>query len=361
MYRYEQIKTIHLELTSKCNAACPQCPRSNEGGKLKEHLHLTELSLDDVVSMFPVDFIERVEHIMACGNFGDPIMARDTLEIFEYFVNINPQCLYFIYTNGSAKPAKWWYKLGKLFAGKNHDNKVIFAIDGLEDTNHIYRRNTKWSIIMRNMKAFMDGGGTPRWDYIVFKHNEHQVEEAQALADDLGIIINFKKTGRFIDQSTLSYVDSTPVRNKKNEIVGKIERPVAPKWQNEGLANLKEIKKQYGNIKRYLDTTKITCKAKEEKSVYITADGLVLPCCWVGNGLLQPNSRLSKIINEVGGPDMINCKIHNLETILNGPFFQQKVPESWSKPSLEDGRLIYCAKICGEIISPQKSQSKIGN
>ena len=53
-------------------------------------------------------------------------------------------------------------------------------LDGLEDTNHIYRRYTDWSKIERNAKTFLNAGGKGSWVFIVFKHNEHQVDEAES-------------------------------------------------------------------------------------------------------------------------------------------------------------------------------------
>ena len=46
-----------------------------------------------------------------------------------------------------------------------------FAIDGLEDTNHIYRRNTDWVKIVQNATAYIAAGGRAEWDFIVFAHN----------------------------------------------------------------------------------------------------------------------------------------------------------------------------------------------
>jgi len=36
MYDYDQIRSIHLELTSKCQARCPMCPRRINGGPVTD-------------------------------------------------------------------------------------------------------------------------------------------------------------------------------------------------------------------------------------------------------------------------------------------------------------------------------------
>ena len=36
------------------------------------------------------------------------------------------------------------------------------------------------------MKSFINAGGSIPWEYLVFKHNQHQVEDAKKLAKELG-------------------------------------------------------------------------------------------------------------------------------------------------------------------------------
>jgi MoaA/NifB/PqqE/SkfB family radical SAM enzyme len=170
MYRYNEIKTVHLEITENCNASCPMCARNINGGEDNPHLKGNELSLADCKTIFTPEFIAQLDRMYMCGNFGDPISAKDTLEVFEYFRENNPKMNLCMYTNGSAKKSEWWANLAKAM-GKNA--YVVFSIDGLEDTNHLYRQNTIWNKIIENAQAFIDAGGRARWDYIVFAHNEH--------------------------------------------------------------------------------------------------------------------------------------------------------------------------------------------
>ena len=38
-------------------------------------------------------------------------------------------------------------------------SEVNFSVDGLEDTNHLYRQGVKWEKVEDNMVAFCDAGG----------------------------------------------------------------------------------------------------------------------------------------------------------------------------------------------------------
>ena len=56
MIKYEDIKKIHVELSSKCNASCPGCPRNVQGGYELPSLKKAELSIDDFKKLFLKDF-----------------------------------------------------------------------------------------------------------------------------------------------------------------------------------------------------------------------------------------------------------------------------------------------------------------
>ena len=83
MYNYKDIKSIHLEVTSKCQARCPMCPRRLQGGPLLDSLYLEEITLDIFKEWFPVEFIKQLNHVYMCGNLGDPMIAKDTNKIFN--------------------------------------------------------------------------------------------------------------------------------------------------------------------------------------------------------------------------------------------------------------------------------------
>ena len=200
MYKLEDIKTIHLEVTQNCQAACPMCDRNMNGEGINPHINLDELSLEDCKDIFPIKFIKQLDTMYMCGNLGDPIVAQDTLEIFRYFREHNPHMWLSMNTNAGARDEAWWTELAQIYGRMG---AVIFSVDGLRDTNHIYRQNVVWDNVERNMRAFINAGGRARWDFLIFEHNQHQVEEAEALADKWGVEkFMKKKTGRFVDAKT---------------------------------------------------------------------------------------------------------------------------------------------------------------
>ena len=46
--QYQDIKVVHFEVSSKCNALCPQCARSVFGSKVNPNLNQKDLKLNEV-------------------------------------------------------------------------------------------------------------------------------------------------------------------------------------------------------------------------------------------------------------------------------------------------------------------------
>jgi len=376
LYKYDEIKTIHLEMTDACNAACPMCARNINGGEDNPQLPNTELSIDDIKRIFKPEFIAQLERMYMCGNYGDPIAARDTLETFAYFREHNPKMMLSMHTNGSAKRPEWWAELAQTIGRKGY---VVFSLDGLEDTNHLYRQNTIWSKIMSNAQAFIDAGGRARWDYIVFAHNEHQVEQAEALAMTMGFErFQYKKSARFFSNVSGVTKEMHQAGNRKGVATALLQAPTNIKYRNSVLdeiskfakgdepvkfipSKVKDIEtypqfftKDFAKkkpIEKVWDEAIIKCKVAEEKSLYISAEGIVQPCCWTAGQMYvwyhtPKTTQIWNFIDQVG-KDNLNAIIRPLKDIVDGLFFQTLIPESWDKPSCAEGKLAVCSKTCG--------------
>ena len=358
MYSYQDITQVHLEITQRCQAACPMCDRNENGGKDNRHIDNSELSLADCERIFPPEFIAQLKTMYMCGNLGDPIIAQDTLEIFRYFRKHNPTMWLSMNTNAGAKDEQWWRQLAGILGRMG---TVIFSVDGLRDTNHLYRQNVVWDNVERNMRAFIDAGGRARWDYIIFGHNEHQVAEAEALANEWGCErFQKKKSGRFFTASNKGK-DKHQAQNRKGTDTQLIQKPVAPANQNLALLKQAEIEKTYGSMNEYYNSCSIRCKAIEKKEIFITAEGLLMPCCWTAGRMYKwwhKDYRVEQIwdhIDAAGGKDGISVLTHGLESVMNSGILQS-IKSSWDRTSVADGKLGVCAQKCGSEFDPFGAQ-----
>ena len=96
------------------------------------------------------------------------MMNPEVVDIFRYCVE-RVKGVY-MDTNASLRSKDVWHELG-VITKSNNNSSVTFSIDGLQDTNHIYRIQTDWNKIMQNAKTYISAGGVAEWKYIIFKHN----------------------------------------------------------------------------------------------------------------------------------------------------------------------------------------------
>ena len=354
----EKIKAIHLEVTDHCNASCPQCSRNKLGGAVNPHLPKKELSLEDIKTIIPPEYVKGLKRLYMCGNYGDPIVAKDTLEIFQYLRSENSDMNLAMNTNASARDENWWRILGETFGERGN---VKFGIDGLEDTHAIYRRKTDFNKIIRNAKVFIDAGGKAQWEFIVFRHNEHQVEDARELSLKLGFEkFTVKKTGRFFSNSKVMVNEHQEVHKEDGSIDYLIHKPTIQKYQNKSLNKELKIIEEFGSMNDYLDQTDVKCKTANESSIYISSEGLIFPCCWTANQMylwyIHPESgQMWDLLRGLGGKEAINGKKQTIDSIINGDFFIA-LKARWSCSSVKDGKLKVCAKTCGTLFDQFKDQ-----
>jgi sulfatase maturation enzyme AslB (radical SAM superfamily) len=235
------IKVLHLESTDVCQAACPLCARETDTMFRKDQQH--HLSMDHILQVFDETKIAGLDKVFMCGNYGDPAAGKHTAVIYQEFRRINPDIVLGMNTNGAIGTTFWWHGLGQLF--DQSQDYVVFSIDGLEDTNATYRRNVNWNKLMSNAKAFIAAGGSAHWDMLVYRHNQHQVDECEQLARDMGF-----KWFR--------------AKVSKRPFVNGLEFPLG--WHRP-------------------DSTvgAVNCHVLKEQSLYIDAQGRVSPCCWLGS------------------------------------------------------------------------------
>jgi len=355
MYNYEDIKTIHLEVTQNCQASCPMCDRNMNGEGINPHINLDELYYEDCVKIFDASFIKQLDTMYMCGNLGDPIVAQDTLEIFKYFRKHNPNMWLSMNTNGGAKNEEWWRQLAEVFGRMG---AVIFSVDGLRDTNHLYRQGVVWDNVERNMKAFIDASGRARWDYLIFEHNQHQVEEAEALANEWGCEkFMKKKTGRFITQDSKKKESHQAVDRKGKETT-ELKKP-DEKYQNKALTKQDKIIEKYGSMDAYYNAVPVICKVKKENSLFITAEGLALPCCWTAGRMYKwwhKDPKIEQIWDFIEDKTKLDAR-NGLEKVFKTGIFDA-IQNSWNKPSCFAGKLKVCAMKCGAEFDPFAEQFK---
>lgn len=317
---------VEIELSSFCNAECPLCPRNLFGYPYNSGYNIKHLSLKEIKKIFNRNFCNQIKKFTFEGNFGDPLMNPEILDIIDYLNRPIKIC-----TNGSLQNKKFWE------SAATKDIIVEFGIDGLSEIHEIYRKKTDFDKIIKNAKIFIDGGGVAIWKMIKFDHNKHQINDCEKLSKELGfseffVVDHGRNSGPVFDEN----------KNLIN-VIGKFN------------GNL--------NLNHYLNTiesgdifiedifdkpkNKIKCKAIKSKSIYIDVNGDVYPCCFMGfSPRTYGHGRWHQPVN-----DQIK-KILKANNALENPLSEcikwfSEIPPCWNKNTFEDGRLIVCDSSCG--------------
>ena len=334
MIEFDQIRDVHLEISSLCNASCPWCPRTFWGYPYNGGYPEVNLSLEQAQKIFQPTFLTQLTSIQINGNFGDMVMNPEAPDIVDYFLSVNPTLDITISTNGGARDTKFWTRLAQTSA------KVLFCLDGLEDTHHLYRQNTVWSTVIRNAQTFISAGGRAVWKMIQFDHNQHQIEQCRSMSQQLGFI-DF----RLVDDGR----NTAPVFNNRGELTHILGNYVGEKifevLFHEKTTNqilLENI------IHDRIPAKSISCKTKNLKSIYISATGDVSPCCWTG---FYPKTYGAGQYHQAANAQLIplitknNALEHTLEECIK---WFNSVENTWKINNYEQGRLVICDDVCGQ-------------
>ena len=308
----DNLNSINAELSNYCNAACPMCSRYDWDLNLVEgKVNNSFTKLDVFVEKIGVKIVKQLQKLYSCGTYGDGATNPQCLEIFEFLRKNNNEIKLTLHSNGGTRSKEFWSELAKLRVD------VVFAIDGLDNTNHLYRRNVKWSKLMENVEGFIKNGGRATWQYLIFKHNQKQEEEAKKLSKKLGFNgfassfsyrwTDFNSDGEFRDVSSIDIGDY------------KLEKPEQPRmlFKNTDVVKMDKVETTVNDT---FKTAKINCASchveNNNYEIYLMANGYVSPCCYIGD-LDQHEPK-----NIIDDYQKVNINHTSLQEILEGKFFR---------------------------------------
>lgn len=337
MFPFTDLKQIHLEITNNCQASCPMCSRNHHGGMVNPLIKINEWSLEDFKQIINQQVLDQIEHIYFCGNFGDPMLNDDLIQMCQYVKDHSTVSIR-IHTNGSLRNKDWWKRLAQALPAEHF---VIFGIDGLADTHSRYRIGTSYENILKNASEFIAAGGRAEWAFIVFEHNQHQVADAKKLASDLGFErFTTKNSSRFVGDTNFEVYDKTGntidvLRPPQDTVIKFIDKTT--------IANYKQI----------IAESDIECYVLKTKEVYIDAYKNLMPCCFLAAtpyNYSEPSSLIfelrqyaqvqyDRIVDEIGG---INTLERSIKDIIESAGYHRVWHRYWTQE-----KSIVCARTCG--------------
>jgi len=242
--------SISFEPTTSCNLRCPECPSG-----LRAFTRPTGMLEKDFFSQ-TIDEIHRDLLYLIFYFQGEPYLNTDFLDMVKYASNKG------IYTATSTNA----HYLNDDAARKTVESgldRLIISIDGTtQETYKQYRVGGNLEKVIEGAKNIVKwkkelNSKTPFvfFQFLVVKHNEHQIEEIQQLAKDIGV-----DEVRFKSAQVYDY------ENDPNQLIPTLDKFSRYKKNKDGT---------------YTPKNKLANRCwKLWHANVITWDGLVVPCCF---------------------------------------------------------------------------------
>jgi len=183
---------VNLDLSHRCPLECLRCARQTyesdgKGGLKKKPIPGRDITMEEFDKI--TDYFATIQF---CGQYSDPIHHPHFIDMLKMIkrkgLRSQVHCAsnyksdeWFKQAFEACPEAQWW-----------------FGIDGLPEDSHKYRINQDGEMHFKRLKmARQILTRKPIWQYIVFGYNQHDIEKAMKMAEDIDVIFSVINSGRW--------------------------------------------------------------------------------------------------------------------------------------------------------------------
>lgn len=251
--------TVMIDPVNTCQLRCPLCPTGT--GNLGYENRVMSLDLFKLV-------LEKMPFVRTVNLFksGEPFLNPDLLAMIRYANDRKIKVI--TSTNFSFHKDDDFFKELVMSGLK----KLIVSIDGASTESYsMYRRGGDYSLVVSNLKRLAETkkelrSKSPKiiWQFLVNKYNEHEIDDAEIIANELGITIDIQPIGLADDMP--DYAVNDTINDRKGMWLPKNQKHVYDHY------------KGYYKFPLY----KGVCKQLFTRTC-ISPDARIFPCCWTVN------------------------------------------------------------------------------
>lgn len=229
-----------IEPGAVCPLKCPFCPQTSEDFDLTRAL----LKFKDFRRI--INYFEDSVDTVLLFNWGEPLLNPHLPKMIAYVCEKNIRTIVHSNLNFLNKDLpKRLIKTGL--------SELVASIDGAsQESYQVYRKGGSFELALGNLKILIEQKkkkqlATPNiiWKFLVFRHNEREMEKARKIAEQIGVNIEFNFA--FAQGEYESTIDEYSNKDFVNKFIKNYDLPCDQLW----------------------------------KSPVILPDGSVLPCCMV--------------------------------------------------------------------------------
>jgi MoaA/NifB/PqqE/SkfB family radical SAM enzyme len=219
----------NLDISHRCIIRCPQCIRQKKESQdqIRRSFDLEEENFQKILDYYN-------NGITFCGQISDPIYHPNFLKFLKMCDGQGRAIR--IATNGSGKSLEWWEEA---FSYGKGENAWYFGVDGIDEKSELYRVGSDFKNVWEMMKLGKKLGHTIVWQYIIFGHNESEVDEARKIAAQEGFNLLFVKTNRNFKpnysnlRKNVEFKITSPSETNKAQIIkGEFWGHTTVEWEN---------------------------------------------------------------------------------------------------------------------------------
>lgn len=195
--------SITIEPTTSCNLRCPQCISG-----LRDFTRPTGMLNFELFAKILDETEEELVWLILYFQ-GEPFLNKDFLKFVEYANQKK------IYTATSSNAHYFTDEVAKQTI-QSGLSRLIISIDGTtQETYSKYRIGGDLDKVIEGTKKLLDWKRELKmqhpyiiWQFIVFKHNEHQLPEVKRMAKELGVELGIKTAQIYDYQTSDAFIPS---------------------------------------------------------------------------------------------------------------------------------------------------------
>ncbi len=339
--------SLQLEISTKCNALCPTCIRTNRSlqGVNPAIPRNSEMPKEVLLEVFRSRWAQNLRTVEFCGTLDEPLLHSNFLGILEDLYNEHPHVHVSIHTNGGSRGPSFFKDLATMIKKFGNESTVRFGIDGLGKTNQIYRYGVKFDRVWENLKTYTNEGAPATWQSLIFPWNRHQIRSMEALAKSVGCSEFWVRP----DRTEASKWGAVEIEKRRLE-----KKPPSKELPN-GNKNFETF------VADNIDKP-VSCVYKDiRQMVFISWDGNVWPCCFWSHARYENKYKKQKFqqtMEERYSKNFNNLAHHSFDDILQHDFFQNDLLESWEKGTALKWRCVEKCSIAKKRTSDGKRDDK---
>lgn len=216
--RLKKKPKLTIEVTNVCNLRCPLCPTASTMRRPRGFM-----SLENYKKI--IDGVVGLKSYVEMDFAGEPTLNKHLIEMISYANSRGIKTM--ISTNmmmGHGFDFEGLVKSGLTY--------IVMAVDGAsQETENKYRVGADFRRVLKNMKAVTSArerlnSETPiiTWQFIVMKHNQHEIVKAEKMAKEIGVDrLLFKSLSIIIGKDGKTGASFIPHDRKK--LSGNIDLP----------------------------------------------------------------------------------------------------------------------------------------